>query len=251
MTNSNISIIRLNPIARWRRQIRNIISRYPKLYLPLARIRALPYSVVTSSTEIVIEGFPRCANSFAEAAFRLPQPRPVRLAHHCHAAAQVIAAVRWHIPTLVLFRDPDEAVRSLLMHDPHNRSARDGYREYENFYKSILPFRTGYVLASFQCITQTFDIAIRKVNNRFGTHFIEFEHTDETVMQAFNMVDQLTQNRINKSNAQYSPFLGKDHKRQREETKAIVRERLLKHEAIDARVKAQEVFETLCKSADC
>ena len=43
-------------------------------------------------TELVIEAFPRSANTFATVAFQLSQPAPVRVAHHLHAPAQVTEA---------------------------------------------------------------------------------------------------------------------------------------------------------------
>lgn len=249
-------------LSRRRRRIRNVISRYPKLYLPMARVasrakglssppKGLHDRVVTPDTEIVIEGFPRCGNSFAEAAFRLAQPRHVRCAHHCHASAQVIAAVRWNIPTIVLFRDPDEAVTSLLMRDPHTYSADDAYSEYINFYDTILPIKKGYVLSSFKCTTQSFDKLIRKVNKRFGSHFLEIEHSSEMVTQAFKMVDEFTQYRSGRKKTDYSIFQNMDDQRLREEKKANVRMQLMNAKITVTRAKAQDLFKLLCKKADC
>jgi len=70
---------------------------------------------VDRATELVIEGFARSGNTFAVAAFSLAQPRPVRLAHHLHAPAQVLLAARMGIPCIVLVRDPVDAVASRLI----------------------------------------------------------------------------------------------------------------------------------------
>ena len=62
-------------------------------YLQLAR-RRKGRAVVGPDTELVIEGFPRTANTFAVFAFQTAQARPVRVAHHLHAPIQVTVAAR-------------------------------------------------------------------------------------------------------------------------------------------------------------
>jgi hypothetical protein len=118
---------------RWRRCFRNAIALRSRLYMALAR-QGGKDGLVDRSTELVIEGFPRCANSIAEAAFRLAQERPVRLAHHAHAAAHVLAAVEAGVPTLVLVRDPDQAVPSMIARNPDTYRPEDGYGEFMAFY---------------------------------------------------------------------------------------------------------------------
>ena len=59
---------------------KTILARSPTLALPVARLRGHgePFD---PHVDIVIEGFPRSANSFAVHAFRVAQDRPVRIAH--------------------------------------------------------------------------------------------------------------------------------------------------------------------------
>lgn len=68
------------------------VRSHPRLYLQVARWRHRG-APVASDTQL-IEGFPRSGNTFAVAAFDLAQARPVEVAHHGHASAQVIEAVR-------------------------------------------------------------------------------------------------------------------------------------------------------------
>jgi hypothetical protein len=83
-------------LRRARRRLRGWIGEHPALYLPLAAGFRRAYDgsrkAVGRETEVVIEGFPRCGNSFAFAAFALAQPHPVHIAHHLHAPAQVLAS---------------------------------------------------------------------------------------------------------------------------------------------------------------
>jgi hypothetical protein len=180
-------------LARIRRRFHGWLGRHPALYLPLvSRRRAFDGSrkAVGKDTELVIEGFPRSGNSFALAAFRLTQPS-LRIAHHLHAPAQVIAAARQGIPALVVIRDPDDAIVSLLLRAP-GWEPREAFAEYARFYSSILPYRERFVVASFREIVSDFGPVIRRLNRRFGTSFAEFEHTPENVKRCFEFVEHVS-----------------------------------------------------------
>jgi len=106
-------------LTNLRFQARATISRYPWLYFPIQRLRPRRRDlVVARDTEIVIEGYPRSANTYAVCAFLFAQQHPVRIARHLHVPAQVIQAVRWGIPTLILIRKPQDAIASLLVREP-------------------------------------------------------------------------------------------------------------------------------------
>ncbi|HEX7247504.1 MAG TPA: hypothetical protein VF351_05320, partial [Actinomycetota bacterium] len=84
---------------------RRIMARYPAVYLPLLR-RRQPQSTIGPDTQVVIDGFTRSASTFAVIAFQLAQDDHVRLAHHLHAPAQLLAATRAGLPTLMPIRPP-------------------------------------------------------------------------------------------------------------------------------------------------
>lgn len=126
-------------LRKWRFSARSFVGQYPFPYLMLQRLRPRRrHLVVARDTEIVIEGYPRSANTFAVAAFMLAQERPVKMAHHLHAPAQVIRAVKWGIPTLLLIRQPEDAVLSLLIREP-GISAERALRDYIRFYNGYGP----------------------------------------------------------------------------------------------------------------
>lgn len=139
-------------IAVARAVLRPVIARHPALYLPLRRLRA-PGTVLGPDTDLVIEGFPRCANTWTEALIRAAAPG-LHLAHHTHAAAHVIAATRAGVPVLVLYRAPEDAVTSLLAMYGPKVSARGAFAAYSAFYHAVLGLdRARYHLASFDQIT--------------------------------------------------------------------------------------------------
>jgi len=100
----------------------------------------------------VIEGYMRSANTFSTVAFQTSQPRPVRLAHHLHAPAQIIAAARLGIPVLVPVRPPRDAAISVTIRSPQVslRQALDAHRR---FHEAILPVRGSCHVARFEDVT--------------------------------------------------------------------------------------------------
>lgn len=156
------------------------LARFPVIALPLQRIRARG-ELIDDDTQVVIEAFPRCASSFAVAAFRLAQePNPTNIAHHTHMAAQVMEGVRRGLPTMVLVRPAVEAIVSHLIRSP-DLGARAAMRGYLRFYGPLLALRSGFVTATFDEVVAAFGTAIERLNARFGTTFVPFEHTPEHV----------------------------------------------------------------------
>lgn len=178
-------------ITELRFTLRAAVACHPPLYFPLQRLRPRRrHLLVTRDTEIVIEGYPRSANTFAVAAFLLAQGRPVKIAHHLHVPAQVIRAVQWGIPTIVLIRTPEKAVLSLLVREP-KMSAGRALRDYIAFYRTIAPYRERFVVAPFEEVISDFGRVIDRVNERFHTSFRSFEHTDENVQKVFKLVEEM------------------------------------------------------------
>jgi Glycosyl transferases group 1 len=174
---------------RARHRIRTRASEVPGLYLPFAR-RKYPGpspEVISGETELVIDGYTRSASTFAVYALQLAQPAPVRLAHHLHAPAQLIAAARSGVPALAVIREPRGAVLSQLIREP-GVVLRDAMVAYARFYERLLPYKDRLVVADFEEVTKDFGAVIRRVNIRFGTAFAEFEPTEPNVRECFELI---------------------------------------------------------------
>ena len=167
-----------------------LLNAYPAVYMSLGRWRHRGQNeyIVTRDTELVMEGFARAGNTFMWFAFRSAQPQPVRLAHHTHAAAQVITAVRWNIPTLVVVRSPvDSALAHMVLHGVSARSALVAWIRY---HRRIMTVRHGFVAAGFDEVTRDFGAVGRRVNHAFGTSFGVFEHTAENEAHVFAAISE-------------------------------------------------------------
>ena len=147
---------------------------------------------VNKKTQLVIEGYPRSANTFAVVAMNESNPG-VKIAHHLHIPTQIIQAVQWNIPTLVLIRDPKNAVASMVLRQP-NLSVQQGLKNYIFFYESIQSYKSGYIVAIFEDVIRDYSQIINSLNTRFSTKFKLFTHTDITQDKVFDTIETFDSN---------------------------------------------------------
>jgi hypothetical protein len=221
-------------------ELKTLVARYPSLALPVARLRQGHGEVVSRETEIVIEGFPRTGSSFAVAAFRRAQDRKVKVAHHVHAPAQVLAAVRWGIPALVLIRRPEDSILSLVIRNPEIPIAQ-ALKGFERFYGPLLPARDRFAVASFDEIIQDFGEVIDRMNQRLGTTFLRFHHTEENAASILAEIeeDHLTRDPPGMRFERIVPRPSEQRLRIKEE----LRERYDDPALAEARARAQSLYE--------
>jgi hypothetical protein len=176
-----------------RQRLKIMLNRHPMLYFPLVWLRNYKDQrkvMFSRQTEIVIEGYPRSGNTFAVAAFLFSQGRDVQIARHLHAPAQVIAAVKHCVPTIVLIREPADAVISMVIRHPQI-SLTQALLEYITFYEPLYALRHAYVLATFEQVTHRFGDIIQQVNHLYETRFNLFEHTPDNVEKVFAIVEKM------------------------------------------------------------
>ncbi len=186
---------------RWlhplRRRAKTFVGARPRLFFPLFRLRpAFDDLLVTESTDLCIEGFPRSANSFAVGAVRHAQPGPMQIAHHTHVPANAMRACEWGIPTVVLIRSPQDAIVSrvaLVREMRGDEPQADGaappvsfhlwVHAWCTFYRALAPYREhgDLVVAPFQDVIADMGQVIERVNTHFGTDFVPFDHTEDAV----------------------------------------------------------------------
>ncbi len=225
--------------------LKAILENFPLLYLEVLRIKRRGHWsrdwVVSRDTEIVIEGFPRSANSFARSAFRSCQPN-VRYATHVHSSAQVVQACRWGIPTLVLLRDPEGAVCGdvafqfeLSGSDPEELTAQSlnaSLYRYIKFYRPLVSLKSHFVVGHFPEVIVDYGAVIRRINDKFGTAFAVFEHTEENAAE------------IKSRAAHIGPNIN------RERIKSVVRRKYLDEADCSLKAAAQEVYLSVLGSAE-
>lgn len=173
-----------------KRRLQLYVGKHPIFFYRIYPLKRQSETMaVTPATRLVIEGFPRSANTFAVNAFQQAQREHVRLAHHLHMPAQVIRAARWRIPSLVLIRNPEDAITSLVIRNP--QSAEQALRHYIMFYETVAEYRDAFVLGLFEEVVGDYGRVIDCVNARFGTEFATFDHTEESVKKVFARIEDI------------------------------------------------------------
>lgn len=168
--------------------INRFLQSYPELWrnVQVYRFRnnCAIRRLVTREHDILIEGFPRSANSFVSRAFLMNNCWPRhREATHFHCPAHVLLAIKYKIPTVVLIRKPEDAIVSLMALSYRSKiftekqSKIDRIRicrltqTYHNFYNSIAQHKDRFVLGEFESVIQDVNLLIDRVNKKFSTHF--------------------------------------------------------------------------------
>lgn len=141
-------------------------------------------------TPVVIDGFPRSGNTFSVAAFWVANGVDVPVGRHLHGAPHILRAVRLNIPTLVLIREPAQAVASYLVRRPA-LTPDDALVEYLDFYRTVWPVRDRFVVGVFETVVDDFGAVVRAVNRRFDTAFVAYDPTPENRARAFDLVEEM------------------------------------------------------------
>jgi hypothetical protein len=175
-------------------ETRDLLERWPGLYVRVARLRHGD-RVLGPDTDLVIEGFPRSANTFAVTAFQLAQTRPVHVAHHLHSSGHVIAASSRGVPTLLIVRTPRDAVVSSVLRKPALDLAAVA-RRYATFHEPLTPLVGRIEVAGFEQVTSSFGAVIDRLNRRYGTGFEPFDDSPEATAAVFARIDELSRSRV-------------------------------------------------------
>lgn len=173
----------------WTRQrLKRILWRHPRIYQPVGLLRGYG-NVLARDFEILIDGHPRTANSFAAAAFISAQTQPVRVLSHRHTPAFVIAAVTAGKPVCLLIREPKATVVSWSIHSGWD--LRWCLESYIDYYESVAPYRAGFCVADFPEVTTHFSGVIERINRMFGTGFATKPETQESIDACMAQADGL------------------------------------------------------------
>jgi hypothetical protein len=172
----------------WSRRVWLPISRSPRLFPLMVRFQRKRRNRPARPTDqIVIDGFPRSANTFSSRAFQFANP-DVTASHHMHAPANVLLAVRYGLPTIVVIRAPVDAVLSEVIREPRKRLRR-GLLEWSSFYDTVRPVLDRVVVADFVTVTTDYSVVVDEVNRRFGTSFTPYRNSPESDAAVFSSIE--------------------------------------------------------------
>lgn len=136
-----------------------------------ARRESLPEEAsVSADLDLVIDGFPGSANSFATRAFRAMQERKILVGNHYHSPAETVRAARMGIPVLMTLRQPADSVTSMVRRWPFV-PFQSALRWYVMFYEAIEPHLDHMILSDFPLTTKDLPRVVEGLNSKFGTSF--------------------------------------------------------------------------------
>lgn len=131
-----------------------------------------------TSTDVVIEGYPRSGNTYAYVAFWIANGRETKVGHHSHAARNVRFGVRHSVPTILVIRKPLDAAASWLVYRP-GVSASSALRAYIRFHSGVIRVISRVVVAPFETVITDFAAVIAELNSRFDQTFLPYQPSPE------------------------------------------------------------------------
>jgi len=180
-------------------QLKLLLSKIPILSIYFYRIFTKKRSLVISrNTNLVIEGFPRSANTFSVVAFESVQTKKIIIAHHLHLPFQINYACKHNIPALVLIREPTEAISSAIIFN-NFLSIAEYLKSYIYFYTSISNCNDKFIVGLFDEVIHAYDKIIFKLNNKFNTQFNLFYNSPTTVKRCFEKIEENNESNINEN----------------------------------------------------
>lgn len=176
---------------------RNSLSRRVKLFLWAEKRKNGEASRgYNKNTELVIEGYPRSANSFVVRSITRSNPE-LKVAHHLHVSSSILAA-KGRSPVLVLFRRPEEAVKSnlalLFQSKVKNlelskldefllsRIVIQEFTQYKNFYHQVLKYRDCFLFSEFSNSTENLNLVINRLNEKFSINLMHDDSHEADIL---------------------------------------------------------------------
>ncbi|MEM8490028.1 MAG: hypothetical protein AAF756_04305 [Pseudomonadota bacterium] len=120
----------------------------------LNRFRRKDLSFAGRDTELVVEAYPRSANTFLVACIRNAMPgkaggtKPLKLAHHVHSPLQFIVGLKAGAASILIVRDPLDAVASLMVR-VKDLSAEHALGNYVDFHRRLEKHREQLLVLRF------------------------------------------------------------------------------------------------------
>jgi hypothetical protein len=168
-------------MAGLRTRATDLLEYLPGVFCSVMRGRHPEWFLVERGTDVVIEGYQSCGNTFAKKAMEHANPA-LRIASHTHRWANVAQGLRLGKPVIVLLRPPLDAIASHTVRMRLDDLDRELYR-YQRFYRRVAGVSGSVVIAPFEQTTNRFGEVIEALNFRTASNFTPFDHDDATAKE--------------------------------------------------------------------
>lgn len=181
-----------NKVFNYKFLLAHKMSAYPLLYSRISKAMTGKDWFTGKHSNIVIDGFPRCANTYATYAFDIAQDKRLSIAHHIHKKSQFLVAEEYGIPAILLIRNPIDCISSLLIRQPKYEPLTL-FKGYYYLYHGLLK-HDGYIVAEFKDVLNNYGNLIAKVNLKFAANFnlyVKNEENEERIKQIIHAQEDL------------------------------------------------------------
>ncbi len=175
-------------VFRLLRRGKYLVGHDPLLLPVLLRLTPMGISrAITDSTDLVIEGFPRCGNTFTVTGIQFAADHRIQIASHVHHPSQIKLARQRGVPTLIVVRDPLDALSSYLTYGQHGRP-QTVIREYCSYHRELLPYLDEVLVSDFTVNVTKLSETIARINERFAMSIPPFDQSPENTQQVFEEI---------------------------------------------------------------
>jgi hypothetical protein len=102
----------------------------------------------------------------------------VRIAHHIHLPAQLLLAIEYGVPRILLVRPPRDCMLSLLVAWNGVITPDLALRSYISYHRRLLPHLEHIPVCRFDELIAAPEVLVRRLNERFGAEFGSRRLTD-------------------------------------------------------------------------
>lgn len=160
---------------------------------PYMRARE-PYQHVryVNACDLVIDGFPRSANTYAWYASKLTLEPKYMVRGHTHVVETLRRGLQNGKPTMLLLREPDAAVASLYQMR-NGVSLRACFDAYTRFHRKCLTLGGELYVARFDQVTNDFGAVLKEFYKFNGVDWPVYEKTALNESRVFDIIDSANQ----------------------------------------------------------
>lgn len=162
---------------------------FPPFFYLLYYSNKKKYALVKEDTDLLIDGFPRSANTFAYVFIELTQPVK-KLAHHVHLPVQYYRSIKFKSPAVLLIRNPVDAAVSMFIRRP-TYFPYFIFLYYYLFHKKISKIKNAILIVKFEDVISDPNLIIRKLRSKGYSGFDEVELTQNLMEKIIKRVDEL------------------------------------------------------------
>lgn len=141
-------------------------------------------------SDICIEGFPRSANTYGVLLVEKFARKPLKIAHHLHIPAQLLFAVKWDIPAVLLIRKPADAIASLVLRE-QGISVSTAIHWYLTFHSELIPVAEQLHIWTFEELVKTPATCLIRLNEHLGWWEVPEVISDAENQELFDHIDEL------------------------------------------------------------